>query len=321
MCWCCTLQEFVEPAGHLLLDRHLQHSGEAGLTQPDWQPIKGPSLGAAARQHCQRRQPCRRPPSPAPTTTATTTSMPWLSCAAAPAPALAGQHQPLPRAVRLSGRHTAAAVAHQDPLRALVGCGCGGCGGCGRVGLPQPLPPRAATQLHARCRSWDMWQMRGPSTPQLVRCASANATSAYRHFLGNSSDPAQFSNMIWFEADPADDTRVYGWSQHHVSLGCSALIGYVCEVPASIFACFPPPVPPPKPPSPPSPPAPPAPPSCEHSSTHRPCDGHTRNGAWVGTAGHCPAFWHARVLTLAAPLASPQARPPPSTPPTSVRPP
>ena len=105
--------------------------------------------------------------------------------------------------------------------------------------------------------------MRQASSAYKVRCVSANSTSAYRHFMGDSSDVAQFSNKYWFEADGNDDTRVYGWSQQHDSLGCSQTINYICEIPASVFACFPPPAPPPKPPSPPSPPAPPAPPSCE----------------------------------------------------------
>jgi hypothetical protein len=176
-------------------------------------------------------------------------------------------------AVHLPGRHRAAAVAHQEPLRALVGRTAGGggsiCGSCGgKPGVscsschhtPQPS---ALTQRVRERRSWDMWQMRRVGTAYRVRCVSANATSSYRHFLGSSSDPAQFSNKYWFEADPNDDTRVYGWSHQHDANGCSALNGYICEIPASVFACFPPPVPPPKPPSPPSPPAPPAPPSCE----------------------------------------------------------
>jgi hypothetical protein len=105
--------------------------------------------------------------------------------------------------------------------------------------------------------------MRNTGSPYFVRCVSANSTSSYRHFMGNSSLVAQYSNKFWFEADPNDDTRVYGWSQQHDVNGCNTAIGYICEIPASIFACYPPPMPPPTPPTPPSPPAPPAPPSCE----------------------------------------------------------
>jgi hypothetical protein len=102
------------------------------------------------------------------------------------------------------------------------------------------------------------------STISNVRCVQAFAADAYRRFMGNASDWREYSNQTYFESAAGDDTRVYAWAlPPQATETCLTTKPFICEIPLSVYPCFPPPLPPPSPPSPPSPPAPPAPPSCE----------------------------------------------------------
>jgi hypothetical protein len=61
----------------------------------------------------------------------------------------------------------------------------------------------------------------------------------YTRFLGNSSDWKQYSDPAWFEANSADSHRVYAWI-NYASTGCATAMPYICEIPASMFPCYPP---------------------------------------------------------------------------------
>jgi hypothetical protein len=144
---------------------------------------------------------------------------------------------------------------------------------CESAVMDWPAVPglHAVTLLHAHGRrTWQTYFRRLPAndpraiTPYThIRCAHAMASDAYRHFLGNASDWRQYSDSYWFENTAGDDTRVYAWAIPLSPDSCATLKPWICEIPVSVYPCFPPPMPPPSPPSPPSPPAPPAPPSCK----------------------------------------------------------
>jgi hypothetical protein len=85
-------------------------------------------------------------------------------------------------------------------------------------------------------------------------CVNASKTHRYGVFLGNSSLQAQLADASYY-ATSGDDVA-YGWLQ----AACSALNSYICAMPFSTFACYPPPSPPKPPPNPPVPPKPPMPP-------------------------------------------------------------
>ena len=83
---------------------------------------------------------------------------------------------------------------------------------------------------------------------------------AYDVYLGGSTkdDYTNGLNYLTNEANRA------GWNL----ASCSIKYYFICEAPAAVFPCFPPPSPPQPPPSPPSPPSPPMPPTCKYLHSH-----------------------------------------------------
>lgn len=85
-------------------------------------------------------------------------------------------------------------------------------------------------------------------------CINASRTHSYNTFDGNNSVAAQLSSSSSYLTSGND--LAYGWIQ----AACSQLNNYICALPISTFACYPPPSPPKPPPNPPKPPTPPLPP-------------------------------------------------------------
>ena len=86
-------------------------------------------------------------------------------------------------------------------------------------------------------------------------CVIAQQAFKYERFLGNSSDARQLADSRYYNTDPRNQELAYGWNAYP----CGAKLHFVCEVPASVFPCFPPPKPPLAPGAPPPPPSPPQP--------------------------------------------------------------
>ncbi len=74
---------------------------------------------------------------------------------------------------------------------------------------------------------------------------------------GGDTTPVQQSDMRQYDVVSGDTT--YGWQP----ADCAVAAQYICQLPPSVFPCYPPPLPPAPPPSPPSPPSPPMAAICE----------------------------------------------------------
>jgi hypothetical protein len=72
-----------------------------------------------------------------------------------------------------------------------------------------------------------------------------------------STSPVDQADQLQYATSSADST--YGWQPAE----CVGLAPYICQLPPSVFPCFPPPFPPAPPPQPPSPPSPPLATTCE----------------------------------------------------------
>jgi hypothetical protein len=68
-------------------------------------------------------------------------------------------------------------------------------------------------------------------------------------------------NQALYQVAAGTDLK-YGW----VVSDCTATLPFICQVPSSIFPCYPPPGSPPPPPRPPSPPSPPMSSKCEQTA-------------------------------------------------------
>ena len=90
----------------------------------------------------------------------------------------------------------------------------------------------------------------------LATCRQARADVAYELYLGDDTTAQQTlkTNYLTASAD-----AVYGWQNQ----ACTSTLQYICEMPPSVFPCYPPPNPPAPPPLPPSPPSPPIAAICE----------------------------------------------------------
>jgi hypothetical protein len=71
-----------------------------------------------------------------------------------------------------------------------------------------------------------------------THCVLASTALAYNLFLGNASALEQAANSSFFTKDPA--VSKYGW----VGASCLTAAAAVCEVPAALYPCPPPPSPP-----------------------------------------------------------------------------
>jgi hypothetical protein len=89
-------------------------------------------------------------------------------------------------------------------------------------------------------------------------CVAGLLSSSYDYYLGGTAYEQQ-TNTSLYNTGSAD--AVAGWQ----SATCSTTLAYICQAPAAMFACYPPPNPPGPPPLPPLPPSPPLPPTCESS--------------------------------------------------------
>ncbi len=86
-------------------------------------------------------------------------------------------------------------------------------------------------------------------------CVIAQQAFRYERYIGNSSDARQLADSRFYNTDPRNKELAYGWNAYP----CGARLHFVCEVPTSVFPCFPPPKPPLTPGAPPPPPSPPRP--------------------------------------------------------------
>jgi hypothetical protein len=91
---------------------------------------------------------------------------------------------------------------------------------------------------------------------------------AYELYMGDEMPAQQVDRAMYYNSSDA----VYGWQPQ----ACTTSLQYVCEMPPSAFACYPPPMPPTPPPHPPSPPSPPIASICECRCN--PLGLHERNG-------------------------------------------
>jgi hypothetical protein len=83
----------------------------------------------------------------------------------------------------------------------------------------------------------------------------ASGDLAYDIYLGADSKDDYTNSLNYLQ----NDANKNGWNL----ASCALKFYYICEAPAAVFPCYPPPSPPLPPPLPPSPPSPPMPPTCE----------------------------------------------------------
>lgn len=81
---------------------------------------------------------------------------------------------------------------------------------------------------------------------------------AYDLYLGDAT-PAHQDDKQKYTLAAASADATYGWQPQD----CTVVSQYICEMPPSVFPCYPPPSPPTPPPLPPSPPSPPLAAVCE----------------------------------------------------------
>jgi hypothetical protein len=86
-------------------------------------------------------------------------------------------------------------------------------------------------------------------------CVCAAEELAYDVYLGTDTRDDYVSSLNYL----VNDANKHGWNL----ATCGLKYYSICQLPATAFACLPPPNPPHPPPSPPSPPSPPMPPSCK----------------------------------------------------------
>jgi hypothetical protein len=79
---------------------------------------------------------------------------------------------------------------------------------------------------------------------------------AYDLYVGTTLPSEQSNSSLYMTLSQA---TLYAWQSND----CSAAAQYLCEMPHTAFACYPPPSPPTPPPLPPSPPSPPLSAICE----------------------------------------------------------
>ena len=90
-------------------------------------------------------------------------------------------------------------------------------------------------------------------------CTKASAAVKYDQFFGlDPSNATQMNDQTLYQVAAGTDFK-YGW----VVSDCTTTLPFICQVPSTIFPCYPPPSSPPPPPSPPSPPSPPLATKCE----------------------------------------------------------
>jgi hypothetical protein len=93
-------------------------------------------------------------------------------------------------------------------------------------------------------------------------CVYAGGDLAYDIYMGADTRD-DYTNSLNYLSNEANKN---GWNL----ASCGLKFYYICEAPASVFPCYPPPSPPLPPPLPPSPPSPPMPPTCERSPRQLP---------------------------------------------------
>jgi hypothetical protein len=90
-------------------------------------------------------------------------------------------------------------------------------------------------------------------------CVAALSTDAYDRYTGGAG-AAQQTSAAFYQANSTLYTeRKFGWAGRPCD---STSLSYICQIPAPLFPCHPPPASSPPPPQPPSPPSPPLPPTC-----------------------------------------------------------
>jgi hypothetical protein len=94
-------------------------------------------------------------------------------------------------------------------------------------------------------------------------CTKASAAVKYDQFFGlDPSNATQMADAALYQVAAGTDLK-YGW----LVTDCTATLPFICQVPSTIFPCYPPPSSPPPPPQPPSPPSPPMSTKCEQART------------------------------------------------------
>ncbi len=95
-------------------------------------------------------------------------------------------------------------------------------------------------------------------------CTKASGAVKYDQFYGlDPTNVTQQNDQALYLTTAGSDLK-YGW----VVSSCTTTMGFICQVPSTIFPCLPPPASPPPPPLPPSPPSPPMATRCEQQSWH-----------------------------------------------------
>jgi hypothetical protein len=93
-------------------------------------------------------------------------------------------------------------------------------------------------------------------------CTKASDAAKYDQFYGlDPTNVTQQNDAALYLTTAGTDLK-YGW----VVTSCTTTMGFICQVPSTIFPCYPPPASPPPPPSPPSPPSPPMGTKCGFTS-------------------------------------------------------
>jgi hypothetical protein len=115
------------------------------------------------------------------------------------------------------------------------------------------LPQGASNSPYAH---WS-WRQAVAAAQHGFDCVIAQGQFAYDIYMGDAT-ARQLANVDYYATnDPIYVSLKFGWNAQK----CNASYAYMCQVPTSLFPCYPPPSPTPPPPAPPPPPMPPTPPS------------------------------------------------------------